>query len=145
MLGLFFVVFFGKGLQYFRKVIGEITYSEMKTRMQLFDDYGRPVPFSFTVVTLNQLKGTGGDVIKVEHAVKFCYVKYLQDKKRLKRLTEAGKNERIYKAPNHAKHMTTNIMTVVQDEMSGLWFPSGSIQKIHYRLITEFNGKAVIY
>ncbi len=124
---------------------GDISYSDVKSKMQVFSDYGRPVPFSLTFITCDREKGTGGDVVQVEHAVKFCYIKYLEDKKRLKRLTEAGKNKRIFKDPNHAKHTTTNIATVVRDELSGLWFFSGIIMKVHYRLITEFNGEEVIY
>lgn len=123
----------------------EVTYAEMKTRMQLFDDFGRPVPFSLKVVTCDRKRGTGGEVIEIRNAVKYCFVKYLEDKKRLTRLSESKKQDRAHKAPNHARHMTTNIMTVVQDELSGLWYPSGVVQKIHYRLIIEFNGKEVIY
>jgi hypothetical protein len=113
--------------------------------MQVFSDYGRPVPFSLIFTTCDRDKGTGGVVARVEHAVKYCYIKYLEDRKRLTRLTEAGKQKRIFKDPNHAKHTTTNIATVVQDEISGLWFFSGVIMKVHYRLITEFNGEEVIY
>ncbi len=99
--------------------------------MEAMDTNGHRIPFSMRVVTYNEQKDEGGDFLEMVNAT-LCG----SDNKPLTHLQELNaeieQKERKRKNPNHNINLTRNIR-----------LQSGKIEKIHFHLITKFNGEDV--
>jgi hypothetical protein len=96
--------------------------------MERTDAKGQLKPFSIEFVTADRNKKTGGEIIKVDKAVILKKMNYASS-------TSSVKAEPMNKKKsNHWENSTRNIL-----------LPNGQKRKLHIRLITKFNGQAVIY
>lgn len=84
--------------------------------------------FSIGFRTCNTAKETGGEFIHIPEAVKHNY------KTATDRLRATEHKEPLRKNPNHYENSTRNIRVIA----------TGNIIKVHLRLITQFNNKAVL-
>lgn len=121
----------------------KITLSEAKILMEKRDNFGNPVPFSVVFITCNRNKGTGGEVLRLDNCIKHALLK-----------SKPTKNARPFAdlpAPtakskvNHHKNQTTNLAVMSTNELTGKLLFTGTIQQVHYKLITQINGKEIIY
>ena len=87
--------------------------------------------FSISFITCDVRKGTGGELIHVEKAVKANWLSPAD----LKKQAHLQPQSRILKKdPRHFENSTRNIRLVSNSE----------IRKVHIRLIRKFNGKTVL-
>ena len=105
----------------------EITLKDALDIMDKTAKDGRGLFFNIAFRSLNRNSKTGGKLYKYQRARKYRRQKGGESK----RLLTTPKD---FKNPSHYKNRTRNIELI-----------DGSIKKIHIRLITEFNGKKVIY
>ena len=122
-----------------------ISLSEVRAIIDSKDPYGYPVSFCLEVWSCNKSKGTGGELIKVERAVKNHSLMNAQkygNKVRMKPNVgiTAGVSALVEK---HATEQTTVISLMGKDELSNKYKPTGERMTIHYRLIETFNNKKV--
>lgn len=95
------------------------------------DRDGQPLPFSIEFVTCDDERGTGGELIRVEHAV----VKHVQMQRQKEVLQEkAGANfPRVFTPVFKKQYKNIRICG------------TNNKRKVHLRLITEFNNEEVYY
>jgi hypothetical protein len=99
--------------------------------MEAQDGEGYSIPFSLKIVTYDEQKQTGGDLIEFESA-EICRSGKTSRRDRFN--SEAvAKAEQIRKNPNHRDNLTRNIRLL----------PSGNIRKIHIHHILRLNGERV--
>ncbi len=121
----------------------KIKFSEAKIIMEKRDFSGNPLPFSIRFITCNRNKGTGGEVIALDNCIKHALLKI--------RLTKNARPFASLPAPtvkskvNHHKNQTTNLAVMTENELTGKLVFTGTIQQVHYRLITHLNGKEIIW
>jgi hypothetical protein len=86
---------------------------------------GEAIPFSIEFVTYDKAKKAGGDIIRLENVILA----------KNQRGTPRELNKTGSKTANHYTNATRNLYIKT----------SGQIRKCHIRLITEINGKTVIF
>jgi hypothetical protein len=85
-------------------------------------------PFSCVVVTYDESRKQGGDILKLENV---CIPRSEKEDKSTPREFKPREN---YRKQNHAENATRNVM-----------LPNGLWRKIHIRLILSINGKRLYY
>lgn len=93
------------------------------------DQAGNPIPFSFQFVSADQRRKKGGEIINVEKCI------YQQAKHRN---TSAVHRDKLNEITGYTPSMASGTKTVHTQ-------PGNRPIRICPRLITEFNGKRVIY
>lgn len=92
-------------------------------------------PFDIQFVTYDKRRGTSGDLIDVEKAR--CTFKRSDRSKDANTPTVPAADildVPVSRKPNHYENATRNLI-----------LPNGQVRKLHIRLITQFNGKTVIW
>lgn len=85
-------------------------------------------PFSIVFYTADRNKETGGERIELEN----CTTTFINSTKSTP-ATDPAKNDTL-RAPHHFRHATRNLV-----------LPNKQMRKVHIYLITQLNGKKVIY
>lgn len=121
-----------------------ITLSHARLLMESFDIHGKAIPFSIGFNTCDRNKGTGGDYYEFPFCIKHIN---LNTKKQAGAVTNFSNSDspKAARNPNHWKNQTTNIAILAKNDLNGELVFTGHIHKIHYRLITKFDGKEVIW
>ncbi len=112
-----------------------IAVPDMLSQMERLDQRGQPIPFSIDFVTANLDKGTGGDVMRYEHA-HLCFPnasgtrKFTPSRKiaAIQQLIKQGRS------PDHVRNGTINIIT-----------PGNQVTTVSIWLIRYFNNEKVIW
>lgn len=103
--------------------------------MSTLDDKGMAVYFSISFRTLNRNSKTGGRLISYEKA-KLATKENYGDSTSFESLRRVPKPRTdIKRNPQHFKNKTRNLVVA----------PQNKTRKVHINLITEFNGKKVVY
>lgn len=122
----------------------KITLSQVRLLMESFDIHGAAIPFSIGFNTCDRNKGTGGDYQEFEHCLKHVNLNTRRLAGAVPSFSQAG-STKSPRNPNHWKNQTTNIAIMAKNDLNGELVFTGNIHKIHYRLITKFNEKEVIW
>lgn len=121
-----------------------ITLNEARAIMEQIGPDGEAVPFSIGFETWNEEKQTGGEFIKIDFAIKAVNLKPNSNRKTFYAGTRNDAATTSSKKQNHHANQTTNLAILAKNELTGKFVHTGRFHKIHYLLITEFNGKEII-
>ncbi len=91
----------------------------------------KPVPFSIAYVTCDQMRNSGGEIMKLDNVM----LSHNQHKAEDFNFAapDFGNPDKPRK-PRHYENATRNLI-----------LPNGKIRKFHIRLVLQFNGKKVFY
>ena len=112
-----------------------IFLKDVLTQISTLDDKGRAPLFSITFRTLNRNSKTGGRLVSYEKA-KLAQKEDHGDQTTFEALRTVPKpRTNIKRNPQHFRNKTRNLVVL----------PQKKTRKVHINLITEFNGKTVVY
>lgn len=126
----------------------QISLSDTRHLIDSIDPYGFPVGFSIAFWTLDVQRGTGGELVTIDYAVKnFALERANKNKKfKIKSNTVVSQNKEVSRLQEqHAQEQTTVIAVMSKNELTGRLEPTGKRITIHYRLIETINNKKVVW
>lgn len=112
-----------------------IYLQDVLEQMRTLDTNGKVVPFSISVRTWQRFSHTGGSLRTWDKAKQVMKEENPNVNSVLSLRTKTKPRSILRRNPNHFENKTRHIKVL----------PQNDIKKIHIRLITEFNGKKVIY
>lgn len=113
----------------------QIFLNTVLKQMSTLDEKGMAVPFAISFRTLNRNSKTGGRLISYSKA-KLAMKEDYGDQTTFEALRRVPKPRTdIKRNPQHHKNKTRNLVVL----------PGNTTRKVHINLITEFNGKKVVY
>jgi hypothetical protein len=105
--------------------------SQTIMRWDVVEQMDSGAPFDITYITMDRRRGTGGEI---RRRINWAKVKGTPAETRLP--GQFNKVASVAKNPQHLDHKTMNIFNPAD--------PRDHIAKVHWRLITHFNGLRVI-
>lgn len=114
---------------------------EARNIINRIDHLGQPIPFSIEFFTANVSKQTGGELIKLDFAVKnFNFKRKFVNK--VKPTVSVSDKPLTDRQESHSDNQTTVIAILAKDR-NGKLVPTGEIKTIHYRLLHKLNDELV--